>query len=139
MSARDDYAGDLTPTEAWRLLEAEPAAVLVDVRTDAEWSGVGLPSLDALGRAPLLVSWQSLSGELNAAFVAEVAAQGVPQDAPVLLLCRSGVRSRSAAVALTRAGFRRCFNVADGFEGPPGPDGRRTVAGWKVDGLPWTR
>jgi rhodanese-related sulfurtransferase len=131
------YAGDLTPREAWRLLESEPGAVLIDVRTDAEWRNVGVPRLDAIGKTPALVEWQDLSGGLNPRFLEEVKAHGLAPDAPVLLLCRSGVRSRSAAIALTRAGFRTCINVADGFEGPPGPDGRRNVAGWKVEGLPW--
>ena len=131
------YAGDLSPREAWRLLESEPRAVLIDVRTEAEWRAVGVPRLDALGKAPLLVEWQDMTGGLNPRFVDEVEAQGLPADAPVLLLCRSGVRSLSAAVALTRAGFGPCINIADGFEGPPGPDGRRTIAGWKVEGLPW--
>jgi rhodanese-related sulfurtransferase len=111
---------------------------LIDVRTEAEWRTVGVPSLDALGKAPLLIEWQDLAGALNPSFVDQVKAQGLPPEAPVLLLCRSGVRSRAAAIALTRAGFATCINVADGFEGPPGPDGRRTVAGWKVEGLPWS-
>src|SRR5690606_19047373 len=37
------YAGDLTPQEAWDLLLSEPGAVLVDVRTEAEWRFVGVP------------------------------------------------------------------------------------------------
>ena len=137
MTTDPSYAGDLDPRDAWRLLESEPRAALIDVRTDAEWRAVGVPRLDALGKAPLLVEWQDAAGGLNRSFVDEVKAQGLPTDAPVLLLCRSGVRSRAAAIALTRAGFKTCINVADGFEGPPGPDGRRTVAGWKVEGLPW--
>lgn len=139
MTTHDDgYAGDLSPAEAWRLLEAEPKASLIDVRTNAEWRSIGVPNLESIGKAPLLVEWQDLSGRTNPRFLDEVKAKGLPADAPVLLLCRSGVRSRSAAIALTRAGYRACYNVSDGFEGPPGPDGRRTVAGWKADGLPWS-
>ena len=134
---QDDYAGDLSPREAWRLLETDGDAVLIDVRTEAEWRYVGLPRVDALDRPLVLAEWQRSSGEPNPNFVEEVKAHGVSPDAPLLLLCRSGVRSRSAAIALTRAGYRTCFNVADGFEGPLAPDGRRTVAGWKVEGLPW--
>lgn len=131
------YAGDLSPKEALRLLEAEPSAALIDVRTDEEWRAVGVPDLGALGRAPAFIEWQDAGGAPNPRFLAEVQALGLSPDAPVLLLCRSGARSRQAAIALTRAGFRACYNVADGFEGPLGPDGRRDVAGWKVDGLPW--
>lgn len=133
----DEYAGDLTPREAWRRLEAEAKAVLIDVRTEAEWRYVGRPKVDELGRPLLLVEWQRASGEPNPRFIDELKAHALSPEAPLLLLCRSGVRSRSAAIALTKAGFRRCFNIEDGFEGPLGSDGRRTVAGWKIEGLPW--
>ena len=36
------YAGDITPEEAWKLLNDNPEAVLVDCRTDAEWRFVGV-------------------------------------------------------------------------------------------------
>lgn len=131
------YAGDLSPKEAWRLLETEPRAALIDVRTDLEWRTVGVPELGALGRQAAFIEWQDASGAPNPHFLEEVQALGLDRDAPVLLLCRSGARSRQAAIALTRAGFRACYNVADGFEGPLGPEGSRDVAGWKVEGLPW--
>ena len=49
--------------------------------------------------------------------MAEAAGALSDKAAPVLLLCRSGARSRAAAIALTRAGFAQAFNIADGFEG----------------------
>ena len=137
MSSSQGYAGDLDPRDAWKLLEDEAGATLIDVRSEAEWRAIGVPKLDQAGKAPLLIEWQDASGAPNPRFVAAVKEQGVPTDAPVLLLCRSGVRSRAAALALTQAGYKTCINIADGFEGPPGPDGRRNVAGWKADGLPW--
>lgn len=39
----NDCAGDITPQEAWDLLVQNPNAVLVDVRTEAEWRFVGGP------------------------------------------------------------------------------------------------
>jgi rhodanese-related sulfurtransferase len=39
---------------------------------------------------------------------------------------------------MTQAGFKTCYNVAGGFEGPPDPDRHRgKVDGWKAVGLPW--
>ena len=32
----DGYAGDISPTEAWKLLVEDAGAVLVDVRTSAQ-------------------------------------------------------------------------------------------------------
>ena len=138
---QESYAGDVAPKEAWRILSEDPAAVLVDVRTDAEWSYVGLPDLSSLGKQALCVSWQVFPKmSLNPGFAAELEAAGVTKDQPILLLCRSGVRSLHAAVALTQAGYRCCYNVADGFEGPCDEGrhrGRR--AGWKADNLPWVQ
>ena len=137
----ESYAGDVGPREAWRILSEDPAAVLVDVRTDAEWSYVGLPDLSSLNKQTLCVSWQIFPQmALNPRFAAELEAGGVNKDQPILLICRSGVRSRHAAVALTQAGYRCCYNVADGFEGPhDGERHRGRTAGWKADALPWVQ
>ena len=62
---------------------------------------------------------------------------GLEPGRPVYLLCRSGVRSKAAAEALTAAGLGPAFNVLEGFEGSHDAEGHRTVAGWKVAGLPW--
>ncbi len=133
------YAGDVTSREAWEVLERDPKAVLLDVRTDAEWSYVGLPDLSVLEKRTLRVSWQYYPEQtLNSDFVAEVAGHNLASDQPLLIICRSGVRSRNAAIALTARGYSRCFNVSDGFEG--GHDGERhrgVQDGWKAAGLPW--
>ncbi|WP_422368296.1 rhodanese-like domain-containing protein [Pelagibius sp.] len=138
---QEGYAGDLSPAEAWSLLKEDPKAVLVDVRTMPEWNFVGLPRLDGLSKETICVSWQVFPGmDMNADFAGEVAARGVAKDQPVLLICRSGARSRSAAMALTAAGFGPCYNVAEGFEGDRNGDLHRgSVGGWKVAGLPWAQ
>jgi rhodanese-related sulfurtransferase len=65
-------------------------------------------------------------------------AEGVSRDRSLLLICRSGVRSRDAAVALTSAGFGPCYNISDGFEGDlDGAKHRGISNGWKVADLPW--
>jgi len=134
------YAGDVTPTEAWAALEQDPRAVLVDVRTHAEWSYVGLPDLRSLGRAVLRVEWQRYpDGAINDRFVDELAAAGVERDQPLYFLCRSGVRSLAAAEAATAAGWAESYNVSEGFEGPHDAQHHRSVAGWKVAGLPWVQ
>src|ERR1700710_790068 len=134
-----DYAGDLSAQEAWALLESEPKAQLVDVRTQAEWNFVGLPDVSSLGRDVALVEWQMFPAmQVNPDFVAATAAAAdADKDAPVLFLCRSGARSRSAAIALTRAGYTRAYNVAGGFEGDLDAERHRGQRnGWKASGLP---
>lgn len=135
----EGYAGDVMPSEAWKILESDEDAALVDVRTLAEWTFVGVPDLSELGKQLVTIEWQTYpSMEANANFTTQLAEAGVPKDAPVMFLCRSGQRSRAAAIAATQAGFETCYNVSEGFEG--GMDDahhRGTVGGWKVAGLPW--
>lgn len=138
-----DYAGDLSPQEAWDLLAADPRAQLVDVRTMAEWSFVGLPDLSALGRQTHRIQWQDFPAmAINPGFAAEAAtavtAAGAAPETPVLMLCRSGARSRAAAVALTGLGFSKAYNIAGGFEGDLDAERHRGRSnGWKAAGLPW--
>lgn len=135
------HAGDVTPEEAWQLLEQDPKAVLVDVRTREEWMFVGVPDLSALGKQAVFVSWQVFPQMgVNPDFADDLKDAGVAPDQTVLFLCRSGGRSRAAAIAMTQAGFATCFNVLDGFEGDPdGNRHRSTVGGWKFSGLPWVQ
>ena len=135
------YGGDVSSPEAWRALAERDDAVLIDVRTTAEWAFVGLPDLSELNKKALSISWQFYPDmRLNENFAAEVRAEGVRPEQAVYLICRSGQRSRHAAMALTAAGYAHCFNVADGFEGPPDAERRRgRVAGWKFAGLPWVQ
>lgn len=135
------YAGDIDVRQAWQRLGADPGAVLVDVRTRAEWSYVGLPDLAPVGREIARIEWQSWpSMDVNGDFVGELATLAPDREAPVLFICRSGVRSIAAAVAATAAGWTQAFNVSGGFEGPHDAGGHRgTVDGWKAAGLPWSQ
>jgi rhodanese-related sulfurtransferase len=138
-----DYAGDISAAEAWEMLKTNPGAQLVDVRTIAEWNFVGLPDTSSLGRRLHCVEWQQFpSGAPNPDFVGETSgaltAVGADKDAAVLFICRSGGRSRAAAIALAGAGYRNSFNVAGGFEGDLDNQRHRGANnGWKASGLPW--
>ena len=102
MADQKDYAGDVGPREAWDILAAHNNAALVDVRTDAEWAYVGLPDLGRLGKDVHRVSWQHFPKmAVDNDFVAAVKAEGLGEEQPILLICRSGARSRDAAIALT--------------------------------------
>jgi len=135
------YAGDISCAEAWRLLHEDPSAVLVDVRTDAEWKYVGTPDLATLNKEVVTAQWKVFPDmDLNGVFRAEVEQHGVGPANTVLLLCRSGQRSAAAAEALTAAGYRCCYNIAEGFEGDKDAHGHRGIlGGWKVRGLPWVQ
>jgi rhodanese-related sulfurtransferase len=143
MNGTPDYAGDVSSAEAWSLLKGNSRAQLVDVRTTAEWAFVGVPDLSELGRDVHCVEWQSYPQMApNPAFAAQTAeklrAAGADAETPVLFLCRSGARSRAAAIAMTKAGFSKAYNVAGGFEGDLDQTRHRGARnGWKAEGLSW--
>ncbi|HEB80159.1 MAG TPA: rhodanese-like domain-containing protein [Rhodospirillales bacterium] len=139
MSEEQNYAGDITPKQAWEMLREDDGAVLLDVRTQAEWSYVGVPDLNELGKQPVFVQWLFFPDmRVNPEFVSQVADAGVAEENTVLIICRSGIRSKSAAIALTSLGFEKCYNIDAGFEGDRDPSNHRgALAGWKTDGLPW--
>jgi rhodanese-related sulfurtransferase len=130
---------NVSPADVWQALSSDPDAQMVDVRTDAEWAYVGFPDLSGLGKRIATISWQVFPAmHVNGGFVEDLRAAGFSPEHRLYFLCRSGVRSLHAAQAAMDAGFPHSFNIADGFEGPPDAEGHRgTVAGWKVEGLPW--
>lgn len=139
----DGYGGDVSERDAWALLEADQGTQLVDVRTRAEWSFVGLPDLSGLSRELGLIEWVSFPDmAANISFQDQLnkflKAQGAAEDDVIMFLCRSGQRSIGAARAATAMGYKHALNVLGGFEGNPDEQGHRgKVNGWKVEGLPW--
>ncbi|MCE2859976.1 MAG: sulfurtransferase [Oxalobacteraceae bacterium] len=141
--------------EAYELKrELGEKALFVDVRTRAEISYLGMPSVaDAHIPAfehPPNAAWDDKSGrfkmEPNADFepalARRLAARQLGKSDVVILICRSGDRTSRAANFLTEQGYSKVYSVIDGFEGDAvaeGPQtGQRVLNGWKNAGLPWT-
>ncbi len=137
--------GNVLPTDAWTILSEDSSARLIDVRTRAEWGFVGVPDLSGLDQNPILVEWAIWPDmSINPRFVEDVqdALTGHRPDV-LLFICRSGVRSRSAAQAVAGSLLQgkhppHCLNVAEGFEGDLDPENHRgRLNGWKARGLAW--
>ena len=126
------YAGAVMPAEAWELVKALQATLL-DVRTIAERQFVGAPP------ESISIEWRMWPGmEINPDFAREAVAQ-IPTDRPVVLLCRSGVRSHAAAECLAGLGYT-AYNILEGFEGDRDAAGQRgQLGGWRRHGLPWSQ
>jgi rhodanese-related sulfurtransferase len=140
---KSEHAGELNASAAFELLRSHPKAQLVDVRTKAEWTFVGVPDLTTIGKEVVLAEWQKYpTMEVEADFVdllsRELSRRGVSHGDPLLLICRSGVRSLAAAKTMAAAGWQACHNVSGGFEGPLDTGKHRGgTDGWKALGLPW--
>jgi cysteine desulfurase len=110
--ARVDSAGEAEPVELatgafQALLAAEPAPLLVDVREAYEQRLGQVPDTGGTARlqaVPLSSLLNALPGWL-----------ALPEQAPLVFVCRSGARSAVAARALRRLGRRQAFSLAGGI------------------------
>ena len=112
LSSAPPYAGDISPREAWRILNEDRRARLIDVRTRAEWNFVGLPDLGAVGTQALLAEWQVFpTMAVNGTFADEAAGliseSGGAADAPVFLLRRSSCCAGRASGRARRRSLSR--------------------------------
>lgn len=131
----------VTPPEAWELMQRDARVVLIDVRSSMEYLFVGHP------KGSVHVPWiDAPEWTVNPEFVTEVrkvmlggiGMSDASQDAPVVLICRSGKRSLEAGKLLLNNGFKEIYNVSEGFEGELDEQHHRsTLGGWRFHGLPW--
>ena len=131
-----DKVKTLSPKEAYKLLQEHPNAVLIDVRSHMEYLFVGHPA------GAIHIPWiDEPDWKLNPHFLTQVRQTmlgGASGAAPVVLICRSGVRSLEAGKALIEAGVKDVYNVAEGFEGQLDEKHHRSSqGGWRFHGLPW--
>lgn len=134
-----NYAGDVSPAEAWQALQANTHAQLIDVRTQPEWAFAGAPDLSSIGKQAQLLSWKFYPNfDLNPQFIAQLEAAVPDKSAPLYFLCKTGGRSTDAAIAATAAGYAQCYNIVGGFEGEMNHQRQRGgTNGWKAASLPW--
>jgi len=139
----------LTAKEAFSKWHVDSEKVVVlDVRTPEEYIFVGHAPMAR--NIPVRVLNQELTAkkrrpvmEMNSAFVSQVRRDYKATDT-ILIMCRSGGRSALAVNLLAEAGFRKVYNIIDGFEGDAVKDpqsyynGKRVKNGWKNSGAPWT-
>ena len=129
----ENMPNDLTPQQAWQLIQDDPRTILVDIRSSMEFLFVGHPKGEP--------DWT-----INPDFVTDIRKLVLggaicTEDegcAPIVLICRSGKRSLEAGHLLLEAGFNRVFHVGEGFEGDLDDEHHRsTIGGWRFRGLPW--
>ncbi len=128
-------------TEAYELIQREPATAFIDVRSDMEYLFIGhpvgavnIPWIDE----PDFVINPNFEREVRKLILGGVIQSDAHDSVPVVLICRSGNRSDEAGNLLIEHGFKHVYNVVDGFEGELDDNHHRsTIGGWRFEGLPW--
>jgi rhodanese-related sulfurtransferase len=135
----EGYAGNITPTETWKILKNDEYSILIDVRSAAEWAYVGVTDLASIDKKAITIEWKIFPDmTINPDFINQVKQVCASPDIQIFSLCRSGQRSIATSRALTEAGFKNCYNVLEGFEGDKDSKEHRSYSGgWKFCGLPW--
>ena len=91
---------NLSPEEFARMADEHPEAVVVDVRTPGEYAGgtvLGAQNMDYLGEN----FWDQF--------------EQLPDDRPILVLCRTGRRSARVCTLLKNTGLTDVYNLEDGL------------------------
>jgi rhodanese-related sulfurtransferase len=92
-------------------LAAEGVPV-IDIRTEAEWKSTGVIA------GSKLITFFDASGNANPPQWLEQAKSVARPDQPVILICRSGNRTKAATRFLAeQAGYTKVYNVSRGLNG----------------------
>ena len=110
-------------------LKSNSKSVLLDVRTEEEWSVDGKPEGKKIGLETYFLTIQFADKTFNKNFIEDFKKLKIRKDQEVLTMCMGGVRSQAAAELLIKEEYK-CTNISDGFLG----NGQNP--GWKNSNLP---
>ena len=138
---KENELNHLSPQEAYDIIQHDSRSLLVDIRSNMEYLFVGHP------KGAVHVSWiDEPDWEVNPNFVKEIrqlmlGGVSCDQDSgcpPVILICRSGKRSKEAGELLLQSGLKNICHIDEGFEGDLDDNHHRSsIGGWRFQGLPW--
>jgi rhodanese-related sulfurtransferase len=138
---------EISSDDAYEMATTDANAYILDIRSEAEWIYVGHPGPnrqdegeDLAGKV-VNISYKIWKKKLfieNPSFVSDVKDLFEDKENIILIvMCRSGKRSKDAASALEVAGYINVYNMTTGFQGERDQYGYRTLNGWVIDELPY--
>ena len=123
---------NISSEKVLNFLKTNPNSVVLDVRTEEEWNGVGKPDAESLNSKTFFISLLiGADRKKNENFIKDFLQKKISKKDNILVICRSGVRSMAAAKLLQQEGYKNLVNISDGFEGNPA-----TGDGWKKSNVP---
>jgi len=139
---KQDHLGGLSPKATWEMMQKDPRALLIDIRSSMEFLFVGHPV------GAVHIAWiDEPDWVVNPHFASEIrqlvlggasACDSGNGCVPIVLICRSGKRSKEAGNLLLKEGMQNVYHVDEGFEGDLNDRHQRSsINGWRFHGLPW--
>lgn len=135
----DDF--EISAEQAHAMLQKNPRGLLIDIRSTMEFLFVGHPV------GAIHIPWiDEPDWEVNPHFIPEVrklllggaSCEEGEECTPIILICRSGKRSKQAGHSLIEAGLSNVYHIDEGFEGELDDSHKRsTLGGWRFHELPW--
>ena len=123
---------EVSPKEAYELIESDPEYIYLDVRSVPEFEA-GHP--EKAINIPILHFTPGAGMSPNQDFPAVVEAN-LPKDAKIVVGCKSGGRSAQACAVMSQMGYTNVTNVRGGFVGAMDNFGRVVEPGWSMLNLP---
>lgn len=108
---------EITPAEAKGMVEAQPDALILDVREDHEWAAGHIPGAVHVPLGQLDFQADPAGPRPNTELTSRT-------DKPIITQCHTGQRSILAADALQKMGYRNVVSMKAG------------IAGWARQGYP---
>ena len=140
---------DITPSQALKMVKENSRTFIVDVRSRPEFVLVGHPVMAYLVPLKFWTGKHASKGygmKTNEDFIKNLKALFNMETDTLIFMCRSGKRSCQATEVAIKGGWSKdkIYNMMGGFEGDKLKNetsifnGKRTMGGWKNEGLPWT-
>ena len=141
MDQLQDEIISITAKQAYAFLDEHPEAELIDIRSAMEFTFVGHPIgatniawIDGSEWKVILEFPENLFDFLQKKYPQHPN----PKELPVVLICRSGVRTLDAGAMLMEEGFTQVVHINEGFEGEIDDNKHRgNIGGWRYHDLPW--
>ena len=107
--AADSYKGEVDRSTLPEL--QGQGALIIDVRTPAEWKHTGII------KGSIRITYMDNEGRVDKqAFLKMVEEKTTTKDDLIVLVCRTGVRSKKAAEWLAKEGYTNIYNKTHGIK-----------------------
>ena len=101
--------------DAFDFLSKNLNSHLIDTRSDLEWKTTGIPDLSSINKKTYLINWDPILDHTFFEKYQKFLLIRFNKEDNLFFICRSGSRSLMAAQVAIKFGFKKSFNLYEGF------------------------